>query len=592
MSTELLIVMFERLGIIVMVAFVMTRIPFIRKMIDQHAVTRKQQIGAMLLFGFFGIIGTYTGVVITTGEAGYTMWFSPLAEDEAIVNARVIGIVAAGLLGGWKIGLGAGIIAGGHRALLGGFTGIACGLSAVLSGVLAGLASRYMKRGSNLSLPVTLAVGMTAEAMQMALILGISRPFEQAQALVGMIGMPMILANGVGAMVFVLIIRNVIKEEEKQSAMQSGRALRIAEETTRYMRHGLTPESAADTCRILLREAGASAVSMTNGTHVLSYRGDGEDRCRPGLPIQTEATKQVIQNGNLYTGVLEEDDAGFTDHPRMAVIAPLKQRDRVVGTLKFYYRNPRDASPVELELIRGLAKLLSGQLEAARAEALEKLAHETEVKALQAQVSPHFLFNALNIIVSMIRTNPERARKLLLSLSAFFRQNLAGVHREQITLEEELRHVRSYLDIQSARFDEALEIDLAVDPALLGQRVPIFSLQPLVENAFHHGRTAGETPFYIHIGAALENGLVQLTVRDNGRGITEERQAELLQKPVHSENGTGIGLYNLQQRVQDLFPKTGALAITSGPDMGTEVRITLSEWEGESDHETDTRSIG
>jgi len=574
---ELFVIMLERLGIIVMVAFVMTRIPFFRRVIDDHNVTISQRISVTLLFGFFGIIGTYTGVVISAEAGYYTMGLSNLAEDEAIANSRVLGVVVAGLLGGWRVGVGAGLIAGSHRFLLGGFTGLACGISAIIAGIIAGVAHRFVKKGTNISLPLTFIIGALSETVQMAIILLVAKPYDQAFALVELIGMPMIVANGIGASVFVLIIRSVIKEEEKMAAVQSGRALNIAEHTITYMRQGLSQHSAAQTCDILLREVKASAVSMTDRETILSYRGTGADFYLEGSKIKMEATKQVLNTGETFIGIQKD----IQDHDllppsiKAAMIVPLKEKDDIIGTLKFYFRSEKEITVLQKELIHGLARLLSNQLELANVEELKKITRETEIKALQAQVSPHFLFNTINIIVSMIRTDPERARKLLLSLSNFFRQNLAGTNKAWSSLSEEVKQITSYLEIQAARFSGSLDVEWDIDPSLLSQQVPTLTMQPLVENAIKHGRTSSLEPLLIQIQIKQELGGTSVSINDNGKGIPYERLKTLTKQPVESETGAGIGVYNVHRRLSDMLSPDSGLRISSEPQKGTTISFFL-----------------
>ena len=135
---ELLLTMLERLVIIVTVAFLVTRLPFFRHMIQRNEISRKHQYYAIAFFGLFGIIGTYSGVTFDTNSLQFNRWAYELYSEEAIANSRVIGIIIAGLLGGYKVGIGAGIISVLHRFSLGGFTAVSCGLSAILAGVLAG----------------------------------------------------------------------------------------------------------------------------------------------------------------------------------------------------------------------------------------------------------------------------------------------------------------------------------------------------------------------------------------------------------------------------------------------------------------------
>jgi LytS/YehU family sensor histidine kinase len=110
----------------------------------------------------------------------------------------------------------------------------------------------------------------------------------------------------------------------------------------------------------------------------------------------------------------------------VVVIAPLKQRGETIGTLKFYFASKKEITPVTMELISGLSSLLRHQLELADADKSDQLTKEAKIKALQAQISPHFLFITLNTIHSLVRVDPAKARKLLVSLSHFLRQNLFG----------------------------------------------------------------------------------------------------------------------------------------------------------------------
>lgn len=266
---ELLITMVERLGIIVTIAFILTRFQFFRDMIYQEKLSKRQQFTAIVFFGFFGIIGTYTGLSLDTESLQFNRWTSGLATDEAIANSRVIGVVLAGLLGGYKVGIGAGLIAGLHRFTLGGFTALSCGLAAIIAGIVSGA----FHRNNHVRLSSAFFIGALAETLQMLVILLISRPFEQARTLVEIIGLPMILANGIGSALFLLIIKSVVNEEEKAGAIQAQKTLRIADKTLAHLRNGLNPDSAKAVCHILHNEIKTSAVAMTDLKEILAHVG-------------------------------------------------------------------------------------------------------------------------------------------------------------------------------------------------------------------------------------------------------------------------------------------------------------------------------
>ena len=302
------------------------------------------------------------------------------------------------------------------------------------------------------------------------------------------IGMPMIIANGLGSALFLLIIRTVLNEEEKAAALQAQKSLRIARQTLGYMRQGMNEQSATAVCQILFNEVKASAIAITNETKILAHIGLGEEHHSPGRPLQTEITRQVIEGGELIVVGRRDIHCKVSHCPLGAVIiAPLKKENQTVGTLKLYFRHEKEINNVDIELMSGLSMLLSYQLEVSQLDEAKKLAQEAEIKALQAQINPHFLFNALNTIISLIRIDPGKARKMLLHLSQYFRQNLASTTTEWTTLSEELSHLQSYTNIEKMRFVDKLDFHYEVDEEVLQARIPPLILQPLIENSIHHG---------------------------------------------------------------------------------------------------------
>ncbi|MGI8387491.1 LytS/YhcK type 5TM receptor domain-containing protein [Robertmurraya sp. P23] len=570
---ELLLTMVERLGIIVTIAFVLTRFPFFRDMIYQEQLDRRQQFTAILFFGFFGIIGTYSGLTLSTESLHFSSWTAGLNQDEAIANSRVVGVVIAGLLGGYKVGIGAGIIAGLHRFTLGGFTGISCGLAAIIAGVLAGL---FHRKNKHVRLQSAFFIGALAEAVQMLIILLISRPFEKAWTLVELIGVPMILANGIGSALFLLIIKSVINEEERTGAIQAQKTLRIAEKTLSHLRNGLSQDSAKAVCHILHNEIRTSAVSMTNTKEILAHVGLGYDHHQVGSPIQTQITQSAIQKGETIVADKNAIQCREKSCPLGAVVvAPLRQRGETIGTLKFYFRSEKEITPVIMELVSGLSSLLSNQLEIADVDRAYQLAKEAEIKALQAQISPHFLFNTLNTILSLIRLDPMKARKLLVSLSHFLRQNLSVTTQSLTTLEQELKHVKAYLAIEEARFANKLSVTYDIDEGTLLQNIPPLTLQPIVENAIKHGFKDKEKNCFIHISTKKEPTHILVTIEDNGEGIPAERILQLLTQPISSEIGSGVALYNVNRRLSFVFGEKTTLQINSTLQQGTSIQFSI-----------------
>ncbi|TCS84577.1 LytS/YhcK type 5TM receptor domain-containing protein [Tepidibacillus fermentans] len=570
---QLLFLMIERIGVIVTIAFILTRFATFRNLID-HKSDRLTKIKLMILFGIFGIIGTYTGIAVEPYQ-GTTLWVSDVIHiqfNEAIANSRVIGVVIGGLLGGPVVGLGAGLIAAIHRMLLGGFTGLACGVSTVVEGAMAGIV--YKKIGNRRIVPIGTAffTGLVAETVQMAIILLLAKPFEKALALVQVIGLPMIVANSIGIAIFIAIIQSVVHEEDRIEADQAQKVLHVVDQTLFHLRKGLNEESAKEISKLLLKTTNASAVSITNQEKILSHVGLGDDHHTPGHSLLTEATKQVLKSGKDY--VAKSFDEIRCQQPKCplqaAIIVPIKKAGEIIGVLKFYFANQKQIRLVDRELALGLGGLLSHQIEAVEAEKQAKLVSEAEIKALQAQVNPHFLFNSLNTIVALIRTNPDLARKLLIQLGNFFRQNLNASLHELVSIGQEINHTRSYLYIEQARFFDRLQVEFQVDQEIEHVLLPPLTLQPLVENAIKHG-LKGMKNGRIRINVQKQEEMVYLAVMDNGIGIDSKRIELLLNQRVRSKEGTGFGLYNVHQRLISRYGGASGLHIESEQGKGTKV---------------------
>jgi two-component system sensor histidine kinase LytS len=184
-------------------------------------------------------------------------------------------------------------------------------------------------------------------------------------------------------------------------------------------------------------------------------------------------------------------------------------------------------------------------------------------------MEPHFVFNALNTIASLVRTEPDRARSLVLAFADYVRTKLSRPPG-YVTLEEELTHVQSYLALEQARFGDQLVVILDVAPEALGVRLPPFLVQPLVENAVKHGKT--DRPLHLKVRARVRRGRLRVTVRDDGRGIAREAIERVLEPGVSERDGTGLGLASVNHRLTAFYGE--GVRLRSFP-FGTVVRLEV-----------------
>jgi two-component system LytT family sensor kinase len=199
---------------------------------------------------------------------------------------------------------------------------------------------------------------------------------------------------------------------------------------------------------------------------------------------------------------------------------------------------------------------------------------KARIDALTNQINPHFLFNTLASISSLVRTKPEAARMLILKLSSMLRRRLR--HDDPfVSLREELASVDEYLDIEAVRFGPQLRIERAFSPDTLDGVVPSMILQPLVENSIKHGIAPKVGGGRIILRSLRENGRTIIEVEDNGLGMTGERLDQVFSGT--DGNGSGIGLRNVGERLRVIYGELAVLHLTSEPGRGTVARIEIPD---------------
>ncbi|OLN21189.1 sensor histidine kinase [Domibacillus antri] len=573
---QLLPLMLERVGIIVIIAFLLSQIKSFRQIVQNDLGLKGKWLLAAF-FGAFSIISNYTGIEIKQNALIDNTWLMEVGPDNAIANTRIMVVGIGGLLGGPVVGLGVGVIAGIHRYTLGGFTAGACALSSILAGIAAGYIGKKYKKKRIITPLFAVGVGMTLETVQMMIILAFTKPFEKAWALVEIIGVPMIVINGLGILIFMFIIQSILREEERTRALQTHNAFMIADRTLPFFRRGLNEDSCMEVAKIMLQLTEADAVAITNEHRVLAHIGAGSDHHIPGQAFATGLTKKVLNQGKIMTTRKREEIFCFQDDCPLqaAVVLPLKVHQKTAGTLKMYFKHPEKLDKVEQELAEGLAKLFSTQLELADAELQSRLLKDAEIKALQAQIHPHFFFNSINTISALCRTDIEKARKLLVELSIFFRSNLQGARQMVIPLEKELEYVKAYLSLEQARFPHKYQVSFRIEPGVEKVLIPPFTLQPLVENAINHAFAQIKEGGIVDIHICKESENIHITVEDNGKGITLEELEPIGKQTIHSSKGTGTAIYNISKRLEGIYNKEAALHIHSTSNEGTKIEMVI-----------------
>ena len=534
------------IGLLVLIATLLTHVPFVRRLLLNSNTPGSGQIALALIFGAISIVSTYTGV----------------RAQGAIVNTRVIGVLAAGLLGGPYAGMGAAVIGGMHRYLfdIGGFTAVSCAVSTFVEGLIGSAFSKRFKQGRLDGTGIFL-ITAAAEVAQMAIILLISRPFQAALDLVRLIAFPMITMNALGMVVFIRTFNRVFIEEDSVFAGKMRLALRIADQSLPHLRKGLY--STADmesTAQIIYQSISCAAVMITDTRKILAFCGDPKYTDLKTDRILAPILKSIQdKKATTFVSAERQDPLYSLLKGHTIIAAPLIEHNEPIGSLTIMVKKQWHTSEANVSFADELARLFSTQLELSDLEYQKKLRRKAELRALQSQVNPHFLYNALNTISYVCRENPNRARELILTLSSYYRQTLEN-DRYMLSLHTELYHVNSYLELEKARFEEKLSVEIHVDENL-DCMVPSFILQPLVENAVRYGADKSGSRF-VSIRAVRRGGLAEISVSDHGPGIPPT-VLENLQSGAGNE---GVGLENVHRRLKSIYGEENGLQAVNTPE--------------------------
>ena len=340
-------------------------------------------------------------------------------------------------------------------------------------------------------------------------------------------------------------------------------ALHTANLAAPALRAGLTAEAMHRALGPLRSLIATRGLVVADGAGVVGADGVDHEHCELlGPPLAA-----VMASGRpaLLTADELRCQAAGSCPVTAGVIAPLHVAGQVVGALVAL---DSSASAGLMRLCGEVAAFVSTQLELAELDQSRQRAVQAELRFLRAQISPHFIYNALTAIESFVRSDPERARELLVSFAEFTRYSFAS-HAQYTTLAEELRLVDIYLDLERARFGDRIDVTLRVAPEVLSVHLPSLVLQPVVENAVRHGlEPAGRGHLRIDISDADSDA--RISVEDDGAGAEPARLARALSGSTGS-----VGLRNVDERLRATFGDSHGLLVETAPGAGTRVTFTV-----------------
>ncbi|WP_396658940.1 sensor histidine kinase [Microbacterium oxydans] len=338
-----------------------------------------------------------------------------------------------------------------------------------------------------------------------------------------------------------------------------------------HLRAGLSAPDVVKAARHLRVLLGSAAVAIVSVEGTVSFDGpsDGLESAARRIAAQVSASgrRQVFP-------------APGPDDDLEAVGAPILVEGHVVGVVVAF------AAPVRAALVRAaeeVADWCAAQVELGGLDASRTQLAEAELRSLRAQISPHFIYNALTAIASFVLTDPTRARELVLEFADFTRYSFRR-QGEFTTIAEELGSIHSYLELERARFGDRLRVTLQIAPETLATVIPFLSVQPLVENAVRHGLEPGEGGGEIRIASRDDGTHTEITVEDDGVGMDPEGLRATL---TAGDDGVHVGLRNVDTRLRQLYGADGGLVVETNTGAGTLVRMRVPKSQPQHDPDND-----
>lgn len=532
---QLLSQLASNLGYVILIAFTMSKSKIIQKAIEYKEQEKKDIIIVSIVFALLGMIGTYLGI----------------NYNGAIVNIRNVSIVAASITCEPIVGGIAGTVASLHRLYYGPLIGttIPCAIGTLLAGVLPGLL--YKKYQIKNEYAYGIFSTIFVETISMILI---ALMIEDGRSIISTIYVPMVIINSLGILMVMTIIKSIFQEKERLEGEQARITLEITNKTLPYFKE-VTNESLKKVCEIIRFSIDAQIVILTDKEEILAYSSQNTKLKLNNRKIVSNYTKRVLKTGETEILKNEEGTELFSciegKESKGAIITPLVFDNQVIGTLKVYFNKENGITEKNKHLIIGLANLISYQIQIGKIKKYKEMADKAEIKALQTQINPHFLFNSLHTITSFVRINPERARELIVNLSDYLRYNLE-VNGDFISLKKELEQVKAYVSIAEARFGDRIKAHYEIDEFYMNLKIPPLTIEPLIENAIKHGILEKRTGGDIWIRCEKYKDRHRIVIEDDGCGIDSSIIDKIYNGQVDENK---IGLYNVHCRMKLIYGK-------------------------------------
>lgn len=539
--------------------FICSRTVFFHATLFQQHYSLKNKLHIIAFFSLLGILNTY-----------WSSW-----GVSWLINTSSIFIIVAGLVGGPLIGFSTGLLIAGHYILfIHTKAALISGCFLLFEGLLAGFLSPWFKRKKEL-LPHAIGISFLFASSHIIVLALFCHPYTFTPSIEDC-ALQVMITTALGTGCFIGIIKDSYKQKDILEGLAAKIALNVTNSSISVLQNGFDQDAAQKiTENILQNVKSFDVVCITSNSQLLGFAACEQEQ--PFLNYLKEDLKTMLSENFCLP---DKKLSVLTSY----LALPLANGTATIGYLCVGHIVADKISTFEIKLTEGIATMLSTHIEINQIKERTKLLADAEIKALQAQINPHFLFNALNTISYYCGVQPQTAKKLINYLADYYRQNLADPNT-LISLRQELQHISAYINIEIARFGNRLKINYDIDDTAFF-KVPALILQPIIENSVKHG-----------LRPKLDGGTITITVKscatcffisvhDDGIGIPETKLASLLQD---TPDRNSIGLININKRLLAIYGPDNGLHIISTYGTGTTVSFKIPKQEDNGNAENSYR---
>ena len=544
-----------RLFVLLIFFAAICRTTFLTYAINTLRKRTKSKISFAFLFIAMAIADIFAGTLLRT----------------VCVNNQLVIVLASGMIGGPLVG---GVTVLISSAIAFGFGVLPLSVLhyplVILFGFCSGCLAKWIQQQKMVYAQcAVISFSFTAIYLSCTLLVPVNLP--QGYVLEDLI-FPMLFCNFLGMGSFLAVLEGFYNQQEIFEGISAKTALKITNNSISILQNGLNSTSATQTTDIILEKAETfDFVAITSLDEILGFSSYRKE----------DAFVNFLTNDfrRLFASSFKLDTKEL-DVIRSYIHYPIYNGEHHVGYFCIGHILTTEITPFENTLAKGIGTMLTNQITVNGIKEKAELVDKAEIKALQSQINPHFLFNALSTISYFCSQQPQTAKALINDLASYYRNNLKDANT-MISIRNELQHINAYIHLCQARFGDRMKVDYDIDIEESFQ-VPALILQPIVENAIHHGLYQKVSGGRILIRIEKRRGCFRIAVIDDGVGIPKETLQTLFDTSIPKKS---IGLTNVNQRLITLYGPKNRLRIYSRIDKGTIVimRIPYQEVEENDD---------